>query len=86
MPKKVTPPANQEAPEKLPTRAEKEKLRRPIGLYLRRDERSEVEEIAKKEGLSRHAILSYGISYFLKQYRAGKVQIEKETTVTLKRG
>ncbi len=64
------------------TKEEKEALRRPIGVYLRLDVRRAVEEIAEKEGLNRHAVLAYGISYFVRQYRAGKVKIEKQQKTT----
>ena len=66
------------------TKAEKEKLRRPIGVYVRKDVRAEVDKIAEDEGLSRHSILTYAISYFVRQYKAGKVKIEKEQTTRLK--
>ena len=68
-------------PEEL-TKEEKEALRRPVGIYLRRDVRTAIEEIADKEGLTRHAILSYAVSYFIRQYRAGKVKIEKQQKTT----
>jgi hypothetical protein len=66
------------------TAEEKAKLRRPIGVYVRKDVRIAVEQIAKTEGLSRHAILSYAVSYFVRQYKAGKVKIETEQQTKLK--
>jgi hypothetical protein len=49
---------------------------RPIGVYLRKNVRAEVEKIAEAEGLSVHAVLAYGVSYFVRQYKAGKAKIE----------
>jgi hypothetical protein len=82
MAKKKDQPKEQ-LPEEL-TKEEKAALRRPIGVYLRRDVRTAIEQIAAKEDLSRHSILSYAISYFVRQYTAGKIKIEKEQTTRLK--
>ena len=56
---------------------------RPIGVYLRKNVRAEVEKIAEAEGLSVHSVLAYGVSYFVRQYKAGKVKIETVTKPTL---
>ena len=58
--------------------------RRPLGLYLRNDVIAEVESIADENGQAVHGIITYAVSYFIKQYRAGKVKIETETKQKLK--
>ncbi len=65
-------------------REAKAKARRPIGVYLRKDARAEIERIAQAEGLSRHSLLAYAVSYFIRQYKAGKVKIETTKKTTLK--
>jgi hypothetical protein len=50
----------------------------PTSVYLRKDLRAEVEKIAEVEGVTVHAIMAYGISYFVRQYKAGKVKLETE--------
>lgn len=72
--------ANQD-PEAL--KAEKEKQRRPVGVYLRVDTRAKVDKIAEAEGLSRHALLAFAVAEFVRQYEAGKVKIKKTTKTTL---
>jgi hypothetical protein len=56
---------------------------KPVGVYLRKNVRAEVEKIAEAEGLPVHAVLAYGVSYFVRQYKAGKVNIETVKTTTL---
>ena len=56
---------------------------KPVGVYLRKNVRAEVEKIAEAEGLSIHAVLAYGVSYFVRQYKAGKVEIETVTKPSL---
>lgn len=72
---KRTEPAQDEKP--------KGTRRRPIGLYLRNETLAAVQEIAEKEHLPIHGLLVYGVTYFIRQYRAGKVKIEKQQTTTL---
>jgi hypothetical protein len=55
----------------------------PIGVYLRKEIRSAVDEIAEKEGVSRHAILAYAVTDFVRQYRAGKIKLKKKQTIDL---
>ncbi len=57
-------------------RAAAAKKLKPVGVYLRKNVRAEVEKIAEAEDLSIHAVLAYGVSYFVRQYKAGKVKIE----------
>lgn len=57
--------------------------RRPIGVYLKNDVHAALEEIAQENDLTIHGLISYSVSYFIRQYRAGKAKIETETkTVT----
>jgi hypothetical protein len=48
----------------------------PTSVYLRKEVRAEVEKIAEAEGLSVHAVMAYSVSYFVRQYKAGKAKIE----------
>lgn len=66
------------------TKADATRRRRPVGVYLRVATRAEVEKIAQEEDLPLHAILAYGIAYFVRQYKAGKVKIETTQKTTLK--
>jgi hypothetical protein len=50
----------------------------PTSVYLRKEVRAEVEKIAEAEGVTVHAIMAYGISFFVRQYKAGKVKLETE--------
>ena len=83
MVKKQTKTRSESAEDLEMTKEEKAKLRRPIGVYLRKDARIAIEEIAEEENLTRHAILAYAVSYFVRQYKAGKVKIEKKQKTTL---
>jgi hypothetical protein len=49
----------------------------PTSVYLRKEVRAEVEKIAEAEGLTVHAVMAYSVSYFVRQYKAGKAKIEK---------
>lgn len=49
---------------------------RGVGLY--RDEWTELEKISKEHNATLHAIAVYAIRYFLKQYHAGKIKLQKE--------
>ena len=58
---------------------------RPHGVYLTKVMRADLEKIADNEtGGNLHAVLQYGLKYFIKQYKAGKIKIEKETQTKLK--
>lgn len=61
-----------------------DKKRRPLGLYLRNDVLAAVQEIATENGQAVHGIVTYAVTYFIKQYRAGKVKIETEQKAKLK--
>jgi hypothetical protein len=58
------------------TKPDKPKKPTPASVYLRKDVRAEVEKIAEAEGLSVHAVMAYAVSYFVRQYKAGKAKIE----------
>ena len=59
-------------------KTEPKKKPTPASVYLRKEVRAEVEKIAEAEGVSVHAIMAYGVSYFIRQYKAGKVKLETE--------
>ncbi len=50
----------------------------PTSVYLRKDVRAEVEKIAEETGASIHSIMAYGVTYFVQQYRRGKVKLQTE--------
>ena len=64
--------------------AKKSGKRSPLGLYLRNDVMAAVQEIAAKENQAVHGIITFAVTYFVKQYRAGKVKVETETIQKLK--
>jgi hypothetical protein len=53
------------------------------GVGLKASEWREIEAIAQELGTNRHAVAAYGLRYFLKAYRAGKIQPETKKTQTL---
>jgi len=65
--------ARQEQPKK-----PKEKIT-PVGVYLDKDMREAINEIVKKQGVKRHALLQYAILYFLNAYKQdpGILKFEK---------
>lgn len=65
------------------TSEEKAKLRRPVGVYLRKSTRIEVDKIAEAEDMSRHALLAYAVADFVRRYKAGEVKIETTTKTTI---
>jgi len=55
----------------------------PISVYVTEKERDWLDDLARGLGVSRHSLMQYGIRYFMKQYRDGKIEIPTETkTVT----
>lgn len=58
---------------------EKQK-RRPIGVYLRQHSYDALMQIAENENVSTHGLIAYAVTYFIKQYQAGKVELEPEQT------
>jgi len=55
----------------------------PMSVYLKEHEREYIEGLAERLGVARHALLQYGLRYFIDQHRAGNIQVPVETkTVT----
>ena len=50
-----------------------------FSIYLKDHERDALLKVVEELGVSRHAVLKYAVLFFLKEYRAGKVQVETET-------
>ena len=46
------------------------------GVGLRQSEWAEIERIAAEVGTTPHAIAAYGLRYFMKDYRAGKIKTQ----------
>jgi hypothetical protein len=77
MAKKKTERPEQE--DDIPTRG------KPYGIYLNLEILTDLEQIAEAEtGGSLHTILQYAIKYFIREYKAGKVKLKKETVTRLK--
>ena len=54
-----------------------------MSVYLKEHEREYIEALADRLGVARHAMLQFGLRYFIEQHRAGEVEIPTETeTVT----
>lgn len=51
----------------------------PVSVYLPEHERLYIEAIAERLGVSRHAVMQFGLKYFIAQHRAGAVEIPIET-------
>ena len=55
----------------------------PMSVYLREHEREYIEALADRLGVARHAMLQFGLRYFIEQHRAGAVEVPVETkTIT----
>ena len=55
----------------------------PMSVYLPEHEREYIEALADRLGVARHAMLQFGLRYFIEQHRAGLVEVPIETeTVT----
>lgn len=64
-------------------KAKREKPK-PYGVYLNQSMRADLEKIAQDEsGGNFHAVLQYGLKYFIREYKAGKVKIKKTTQTKL---
>ena len=72
------------AENKTDNEPEKKKRRRPLGLYLRNDTLAAVQEIADKNSQTVHGIITYAVTYFIQQHRAGKAIIRTEQKTRLK--
>jgi len=51
----------------------------PISVYLTKPEREYIEALADRLGVARHALMQYGIRYFIAQHRAGNIEVPVET-------
>ena len=50
----------------------------PIGIYLTAAEQEEAQEMARKAGISKHALLQFGVRFFLAEYRKNKKILKKK--------
>lgn len=62
---------------------QEEKKNFPIGVYLTQAEKNEIDAIAEKEGISRHAFLQYAIRVFVARYKSGAEKLETKTVKVL---
>ena len=53
------------------------------GVGLKESEWAELQKVADEQSTNLHAVTAYGVRYFLKEYKAGKVKIKQKNTVTL---
>jgi len=51
----------------------------PISVYLTKPEREYIEALAERLGVPRHALMQFGVRYFIAQHRAGEVEVPVET-------
>jgi hypothetical protein len=51
----------------------------PVSVYLPEHERLYIEGIAERLGVSRHAVMQFGLKYFIDQHRKGNIEIPIET-------
>ena len=57
---------------------------KPYGVYLNQAMRADLEKIAAQESDGNfHALLQYGLKYFIREYKAGRVKIKKATQTKL---
>ena len=49
---------------------------RAVSVYLSSKDRNSLEEIAQKNNINRHMLLSYAVRYFLANYRAGHIKLD----------
>lgn len=49
---------------------------RAVSVYLSNKDRDSIEEIARKNNINRHMLLSYAVRYFLASYRLGHIQLD----------
>lgn len=55
-----------------------------VGVYLTSEEKALLDQIAENVGEKRHAIMQFGIKYFLEQYKQNPGIIEKQEKMVLK--
>ena len=49
---------------------------RAVSVYLSSKDRNSLEEIAQKNNINRHMLLSYAVRYFLASYRLGHIKLD----------
>ena len=49
---------------------------RAVSVYLSTKDRDSIEEIARKNNINRHMLLSYAVRYFLASYRLGHITLD----------
>lgn len=49
---------------------------RAVSVYLSDKDRASLEEIARKNNINRHMLLSYAVRYFLSGYRLGHIRLD----------
>jgi hypothetical protein len=49
---------------------------RAVSVYLSSKDRNSLEEIAQKNNINRHMLLSYAVRYFLANYRLGNIKLD----------
>jgi predicted transcriptional regulator len=47
-----------------------------VSVYLSNKDKDSLEEIAEKNNINRHMLLSYAVRYFLANYRAGHIKLD----------
>ena len=58
---------------------------KPYGIYLNREMLADLEKIAEEEADGNlHTILQYAMKHFIREYKAGKIKLRKETVTRLK--
>jgi hypothetical protein len=50
---------------------------RNVGVNLHDGELEEIQKIANRLGIARHRLLQFAIRYFLKEYRAGRIDLSR---------
>lgn len=50
----------------------------PVGVGLKQSEVRELDAIAAELGIARNALMRYGLAYFLREYRAGNIDVTIE--------
>jgi predicted transcriptional regulator len=54
----------------------KDNAPKAVSVYLSNKDKNSLEEIAKKNNINRHMLLSYAVRYFLANYRAGHIKLD----------
>jgi predicted transcriptional regulator len=68
--------ALQSAKKKAATQTSGSTKPKAVSVYLSNKDRLSLEEIARKNNVNRHMLLSYAVRYFLANYRTGHVKLD----------